>query len=119
MATPLRPPSMPCPVSRSRPPGCTIGVETPVSRGVPPRSKRRKQPWLVPPTCQQSACLHKGRDRDRPRGRLRLWLLLRLRRLLRLLLRPAAEPTAEPEPVPEPVPEPELEPEGWRRACRP
>ena len=56
IATPLSPPSMPWPVRRSSPPGCTVGVETLVSRGVPPRSKRRKQPWLVPPTCQQSAC---------------------------------------------------------------
>ena len=36
---------------------CSTVVLTCVMRGVPPRSKRRKQPWLVPPTCQQSACL--------------------------------------------------------------
>ena len=32
-------------------------LRTCVIRGVPPRSKRRKQPWLAPPTCQQSAPL--------------------------------------------------------------
>ena len=36
---------------------CSTAVLTCVMRGVPPRSKRRKQPWLMPPTCQQSACL--------------------------------------------------------------
>ena len=41
---PHRPPSTPSPVTRSRPPLSSAGVETPVMRGVPPRSNLRKQP---------------------------------------------------------------------------
>ena len=46
---------MPWPLTRRIPADCSTGVTTRVTRGVPPRSKRRKQLWLMPPTCQQRA----------------------------------------------------------------
>eukprot|EP00966_Prymnesium_polylepis_P252418 5835701-Prymnesium_polylepis.1 len=42
-------------MARRSAPDRSVGVRIAPTRGVAPTSKRRKQPWFTPPTCQQSA----------------------------------------------------------------